>query len=300
MNAFETTNGPEAEESTMKTPRMAAAALTFAAALSLTACQDEQAATTKGSASSPTSSASTATESSPTSSSSSAAETSASSAPPSASAGSDAAAAGPTGARPEAPEKVTPPAGSVLTNASVVMAGGYKSEPSSQYAKLYSVWKIDGTGPGVATIQYEMLDGDNKVLATAESSINVGKGRQMTKVDNGLSKAPAGSVKVRMRITKVEPNPHADDIAVSDVKVIPDGYEGFRPRITGKYAAGPESQVYGFNAVCYERASGRVVVGNGMADDGGAKSGTFTLDLGAAPSHWHPTQCFVGQSGSGA
>ena len=43
-----------------------------------------------------------------------------------------------------------------------------------------------------------------------------------------------------------------------------------------------------------------VVVGNGMADDGGAKSGTFTLDLGAAPSHWHPTQCFVGQSGSGA
>lgn len=41
MNAFETTNGPEAEESTMKTPRMAAAALTFAAALSLTACQDE-------------------------------------------------------------------------------------------------------------------------------------------------------------------------------------------------------------------------------------------------------------------
>ena len=239
----------------MKTPRMAAAALTFAAALSLTACQDEQAATTKGSASSPTSSASTATESSPTSSSSSAAETSASSAPPSASAGSDAAAAGPTGARPEAPEKVTPPAGSVLTNASVVMAGGYKSEPSSQYAKLYSVWKIDGTGPGVATIQYEMLDGDNKVLATAESSINVGKGRQMTKVDNGLSKAPTGSVKVRMRITKVEPNPHADDIAVSDVKVTPDGYE---------------------------------------------KSGTFTLDLGAAPSHWHPTQCFVGQRGSGA
>lgn len=45
------------------------------------------------------------------------------------------------------------PSSEVLKSAKVVMAGGYKASKDSGYAKLYSVWKVDGTGPGEATIQ---------------------------------------------------------------------------------------------------------------------------------------------------
>jgi hypothetical protein len=65
---------------------------------------------------------------------------------------------GPTGARPDAPETIKVPSSEVLKSAKVVMAGGYKASKDSGYAKLYSVWKVDGTGPGEATIQYELLD----------------------------------------------------------------------------------------------------------------------------------------------
>lgn len=185
-----------------------------------------------------------------------------------------------------------------MTSAKVVMAGGYRSEPSSHFAKFYSVWKVDGTAPGIATITYELLDANGKVLASKDDTINVGSGHQMTKISNTVGQAPAGAKKVRMRISKVVANPHGDDLDVTGVKIMPNGYENRWPRITGHYSA-KKDVVFGVSAVCYEEKTGRVVIGNGMADGGnrGATSGTFTVNVSSAPANWNPTNCFVGQSG---
>lgn len=274
------------------TSRATLVALGLASTLALGACGPEQTADPDKTGSS--TSSTTSSDASTSTSSTSPASTPASDA--STNASSTGADSGPTGARPDAPETVTAPSTDVLKSAKVVMAGAYKSSSSSGYAKLYSVWKVDGTGPAKATIQYELLDTSGKVLTTTEDEINVGSGTAMTKVSNKIGKAPAGAKRVRMRITKVTKDENAEDIAISDVKVTKDGYEGRRPLITGTFKAPESTYSVGFSAVCHDD-SGRVVIGNGLPDVKGAKSGTFRVKMGAAPSHWQPANCYVGQSG---
>lgn len=136
-------------------------ALGLASTLALGACGPEQTSAGGGASESKTSS-STASESSTSSDNSSSDSPSSSASPSSEGTSSSGSAAsensGPTGARPDAPETIKVPSSEVLKSAKVVMAGGYKASKDSGYAKLYSVWKVDGTGPGEATIQYELLD----------------------------------------------------------------------------------------------------------------------------------------------
>lgn len=274
-------------------------ALGLASTLALGACGPEQTAAGGGASESKTSS-STASEYSTSSDNSSSDSPSSSASPSSKGTSSSGSAAsensGPTGARPDAPETIKVPSSEVLKSAKVVMAGGYKASKDSGYAKLYSVWKVDGTGPGEATIQYELLDSAGKVLETTEDKINVGSGTGMTKVSNKISKAPAGAKKVRMKITKVTEDENSHDISVSNVKVTKDGHEGRWPLITGTFKAPEDIGPVGFSAVCHD-STGRVVVGNGLPTVTGAKSGDFRVKLGAAPEHWEPSSCFVGQTG---
>ncbi|CAM3050922.1 hypothetical protein GCM10009763_00800 [Dermacoccus profundi] len=144
--------------------------------------------------------------------------------------------------------------------------------------------------------EYELLDSAGKVLETTEDKINVGSGTGMTKVSNKISKAPAGAKKVRMKITKVTEDENSHDISVSNVKVTKDGHEGRWPLITGTFKAPEDIGPVGLSAVCHD-STGRVVVGNGLPTVTGAKSGDFRVKLGAAPEHWEPSSCFVGQTG---
>jgi len=183
-----------------------------------------------------------------------------------------------------------------VTKATLVTAGGYQKRPDSKYGEFYAVLKVDGTGPGKATVRYDMLDASGKVIGTVEDRIKVGKGKDMIKISTKLGKAPAGIKKVRLSLTKNETDDRSDDITMSNVKINNDG-PNRRPVITGNYAANGDSPVTGIRAICMD-ANKRVIVGHGLPDVKGAKSGTFKAELHEAPRDWKASTCYVGQSGT--
>lgn len=276
-----------------KTPRATVLSLSLASALALGACGPESASGGNGSTSASSSSSTSTDGASPSTQSdtSSANSTSSTTTSPQASDGSSNSDGG--AASPEQAAKL--PSGPV-TKATLVTAGGYRKRPDSKYGEFYAVLKVDGTGPGKATVRYEMLDASGKVLDTVEDTIKVGKGKDMIKISSKLGKAPEGIKKVRLSMTKNEADDRSDDITMSNVKINNDG-PNRRPVITGNYAANGDSPVTGIRAICMD-ANKRVMVGHGLPDVKGAKSGSFKAELHEAPRDWKANTCYVGQSGT--
>lgn len=278
-----------------KTTRATVLSLSVASALALGACGPESA--TGGSGSSSTTSKSSSTdEASPSTQSEKSSEDTTSSTTTPSDPTEDAGTTDEKNQGAALPEQAASMPSGPVTKATLVTAGGYQKRPDSKYGEFYAVLKVDGTGPGKATVRYDMLDASGKVIGTVEDTIKVGKGKDMIKISTKLGKAPAGIKKVRLSLTKNETDDRSDDITMSNVKINNDG-PNRRPVITGNYAANGDSPVTGIRAICMD-ANKRVIVGHGLPDVKGAKSGTFKAELHEAPRDWKASTCYVGQSGT--
>ena len=284
----------------MRTHRRAIAlpAIALAAALSMTACNEEMDAPPAADPTATSSATQAPSTEQPTSPESSSPEATS---PESATDGGSATAA-PRSSREDANDKSgldaetsAIPAGPV-TGITIKKLGGY-SKAQGKYGTFYSVLDVTSSERGLVTLEYVLLDASGKELKTVRDNMAVGGTAHELKVTRATGQLPPPSqgkvAKVRLRITTNAPNSFA---TVTSIDQIAPGYDSTMKTATvsGRYKTDGKASVVSLNAICSD-AAGTVVAGSSPVDKIKAPTWTpFKVTLFDAPPTFHPTKCYVG------
>ncbi|KNX36371.1 hypothetical protein [Luteipulveratus halotolerans] len=283
----------------MRTHRRAIAlpAIALAAALSMTACNEEMDAPPAADPTATSSATQAPSTEQPTSP-----ETSSPAASPESTTDGGSATAAPRSSREDASDKSgldaeasAIPAGPV-TDITIKKLGGY-SKAQGQYGTFYAVLDVNSSARGLVKLEYVLLDASGKELKTVKDNMAVGGTAHELKITRATGQLPPPSegkvAKVRLRITENDANSYA---TVTSIDQITPGYDSTMKTATvsGRYKTDGKGSVTTLNAICSDGA-GTVVAGNSAVDRINAPTWTpFKVTLFDAPPSFHATKCYVG------
>jgi hypothetical protein len=188
------------------------------------------------------------------------------------------------------------PAGPVKT-ITIKKLGGYETEGGG-HGNFYAVLDVDSSGPGLLDLEYVLLDKSGKALKTVKDNIAVGGTKDELKITQATGQLPPASegkvAKVRLRVTKNAANQFAT-VTMIDPKITTSIDPASKvPVVNGRYKTSGKASVVNLNAICSD-AKGRVIAGDSPVDK--IKSPTWTgyqVRLFNAPDGYQPTKCYVG------